>query len=77
MPVSKKKCVDLMAIVAVCSTRIDYLEKEIEELKKELRNISIEKRESKRFVSNRRLTAYLALLSFFSALGVKLLDFLP
>ena len=65
-----------MAIVAVCSTRIDYLEKEIEELKKELRNVSIEKRESKRFVSNRRLTVYLALLSSFSALGVKLLDFL-
>ena len=76
MPVSKKKWADLMAIVAVCSTRIDYLEKEIEELKKELRNVSIEKRESKRFVSNRRLAVYLALLSFFSALGVKLLDFL-
>jgi hypothetical protein len=76
MLASKKKWADLVAVVAVCSTRIFYLEKEIEELKKELRNISIEKRESKRFVSNRRLTVYLALLSFFSPLVVKLLDFL-
>lgn len=62
--------------ITECLTAIKYLEKEIEELKIGVKELKHEKSESIRYISNRKLTTSLAVISLLSAIAVKIIDLL-
>jgi len=74
--IAKETSVTEWVKIAECVTAIKYLEKEIEELKIAIKELKSEKSENLRYISNRKLTISLAVISLLSAITVKVIDFL-
>lgn len=64
------------AVVTECKTRIQHLEETVKELKQELKTHTKEGVETQRYISNRKLTTYLAMSSILGGIVVKLLELL-
>ena len=63
-------------LIIECVVKIRYLEERIKELKQEVRSREREKRETERYIDNRRLSICLAIASFLGGIVVKAVEWL-
>jgi len=67
---------DLVIKITECITKIQHLENDVKELRKEVRNRKKENVESQRYISNRRLAIYLVIASIFGGIIVEVVKWL-